>query len=385
MLDRGFAPDVERILGRTTPRRARRRSSRRRVPDLGPQDCRTSTCTTRSTVSRHRAGATRRDRARRLRRRRTATSWRVLHDLLDQPRRRHGARLRPHQARRQEPGAAARRRRATPSPRCKATSARTRATASWPLPRRRGAGPAGDQRRRARTGRQPCRAGDQLRAAGIARAVDPPHRPHRPHGAAGTGDHPARAGGHGQVAPSGARIHPPYPARAVARRQGAASQWPCQRHRKGERPRRRCRHGHRASTATHRSAATRPATRSTERRANATTPPAARRSEREPAGRSTQPAPRDGAGAERPRAAAPLRPRSAPPCLGRRRARPRAGRGQHDPRRGGPAPRQRHQSVCAACGQTAETSFRPDPSRPVYCDGCYRERREQRRAAVAAS
>ena len=41
--------------------------------------------------------------------------------------------------------------------------------------------------------------------------------------------------------------------------------------------------------------------------------------------------------------------------------------------------------VCAACGQTAETSFRPDPSRPVYCDGCYRERREQRRAAVAAS
>jgi CxxC-x17-CxxC domain-containing protein len=47
--------------------------------------------------------------------------------------------------------------------------------------------------------------------------------------------------------------------------------------------------------------------------------------------------------------------------------------------------RRRHQSVCATCGETAETTFRPDPARPVYCDGCYRDARETRRAPVAAS
>ena len=46
--------------------------------------------------------------------------------------------------------------------------------------------------------------------------------------------------------------------------------------------------------------------------------------------------------------------------------------------------RRRHQSVCAGCGQTAETSFRPDPSRPVYCDDCYRAVRETRREAMSA-
>jgi ATP-dependent RNA helicase DeaD len=46
--------------------------------------------------------------------------------------------------------------------------------------------------------------------------------------------------------------------------------------------------------------------------------------------------------------------------------------------------RRRHQSVCATCGETAETTFRPDPTRPVYCDGCYHDVRETRRAAVAS-
>jgi ATP-dependent RNA helicase DeaD len=46
--------------------------------------------------------------------------------------------------------------------------------------------------------------------------------------------------------------------------------------------------------------------------------------------------------------------------------------------------RRRHQSVCSTCGETAETTFRPDPTRPVYCDGCYHEVRETRRAAVAS-
>ena len=53
-------------------------------------------------------------------------------------------------------------------------------------------------------------------------------------------------------------------------------------------------------------------------------------------------------------------------------------------RSSGRRPRRRHQSVCADCGQTAETSFRPDPSRPVYCDDCYGAKRDTRREAVAA-
>ncbi len=48
-------------------------------------------------------------------------------------------------------------------------------------------------------------------------------------------------------------------------------------------------------------------------------------------------------------------------------------------------PRRRHQSICAACGETAETSFRPNPARPVYCDGCYSNLRESRQLATAAT
>jgi ATP-dependent RNA helicase DeaD len=55
--------------------------------------------------------------------------------------------------------------------------------------------------------------------------------------------------------------------------------------------------------------------------------------------------------------------------------------GDDTPRR----PRRRHQSVCAGCGGTAETTFRPDPTRPVYCDDCYRDVRQAQRAAAAAS
>jgi CxxC-x17-CxxC domain-containing protein len=48
-------------------------------------------------------------------------------------------------------------------------------------------------------------------------------------------------------------------------------------------------------------------------------------------------------------------------------------------------PRTRHQSVCATCGQTAETTFQPDPARPVYCDACFHETRQRRRAATAVT
>ncbi len=36
--------------------------------------------------------------------------------------------------------------------------------------------------------------------------------------------------------------------------------------------------------------------------------------------------------------------------------------------------RRRHVAVCAACGGTAEVPFRPDPSRPVYCSSCFQGR-----------
>jgi len=49
------------------------------------------------------------------------------------------------------------------------------------------------------------------------------------------------------------------------------------------------------------------------------------------------------------------------------------------------APRRRHHSVCATCGQTAETTFRPDPARPVYCDGCYQSARSARRSLATAA
>ncbi|HET9017266.1 MAG TPA: DEAD/DEAH box helicase [Thermomicrobiaceae bacterium] len=33
--------------------------------------------------------------------------------------------------------------------------------------------------------------------------------------------------------------------------------------------------------------------------------------------------------------------------------------------------------VCSACGQRAEVPFQPDPTRPVYCDDCHRSRRHR--------
>jgi ATP-dependent RNA helicase DeaD len=51
--------------------------------------------------------------------------------------------------------------------------------------------------------------------------------------------------------------------------------------------------------------------------------------------------------------------------------------------------RRTFESDCAGCGQVAQTNFRPDPSRPVYCDSCYRAQKDRRRAetesAVTAS
>ena len=50
-----------------------------------------------------------------------------------------------------------------------------------------------------------------------------------------------------------------------------------------------------------------------------------------------------------------------------------------------PQPRTRHQIDCAECGQSAEVPFRPDPARPVYCGDCFRDRSGGRRALRAAA
>jgi CxxC-x17-CxxC domain-containing protein len=140
------------------------------------------------------------------------------------------------------------------------------------------------------------------------------------------------------------------------------------------------------ATTTQRPATARPAARSTQRRADTTTPRQSTTSKRDPVGRSARPAPREtepelnGRELLRRYGRDPRRPAWADAERGHEPAAAPTARGEAEPRA-----RRRHQSVCAACGQTAETSFRPDPSRPVYCDGCYRERREQRRPTVAAS
>ncbi|HET7034441.1 MAG TPA: DEAD/DEAH box helicase [Thermomicrobiaceae bacterium] len=42
-----------------------------------------------------------------------------------------------------------------------------------------------------------------------------------------------------------------------------------------------------------------------------------------------------------------------------------------------PAAAERTAIVCSGCGQPAEVPFRPDPTRPVYCDACHRARRQR--------
>ena len=37
--------------------------------------------------------------------------------------------------------------------------------------------------------------------------------------------------------------------------------------------------------------------------------------------------------------------------------------------------REKHQAVCAECGQECTVPFKPSGDRPVYCQECYRKRR----------
>jgi ATP-dependent RNA helicase DeaD len=48
--------------------------------------------------------------------------------------------------------------------------------------------------------------------------------------------------------------------------------------------------------------------------------------------------------------------------------------GMHRSRRGGQSARASHTITCSGCGRPSTVSFRPDPARPVYCSDCFRPR-----------
>ncbi|MBX5490379.1 MAG: zinc-ribbon domain containing protein [Chloroflexi bacterium] len=77
-------------------------------------------------------------------------------------------------------------------------------------------------------------------------------------------------------------------------------------------------------------------------------------------------------------------PSRCPPCRAARRAALAGGRGDtygafgdplSEPRR---APREMHETVCAACGGIARVPFLPRGDRPVYCSSCFERERTYR-------
>jgi CxxC-x17-CxxC domain-containing protein len=47
-------------------------------------------------------------------------------------------------------------------------------------------------------------------------------------------------------------------------------------------------------------------------------------------------------------------------------------------------PRSAHEIICTDCGNAATVRFRPDPTRPVYCEACYQARGPRRAAPIGA-
>jgi len=41
-------------------------------------------------------------------------------------------------------------------------------------------------------------------------------------------------------------------------------------------------------------------------------------------------------------------------------------------------PREMHDATCAECGKQTQVPFKPDGSRPVYCQECYQKHRPAR-------
>ena len=64
----------------------------------------------------------------------------------------------------------------------------------------------------------------------------------------------------------------------------------------------------------------------------------------------------------------------------------RGGERAHRPQPAVPvANARRHQIQCSECGQTSEVRFAPDPTRPVYCDSCFSKRAPRTRRSSGAT
>ncbi len=66
-------------------------------------------------------------------------------------------------------------------------------------------------------------------------------------------------------------------------------------------------------------------------------------------------------------------PKRCPSCRQTRRA----SRGYDGGGFGGGMRREMHSVTCAECGKDAEVPFLPRGDRPVYCDDCFRQRRDR--------
>jgi CxxC-x17-CxxC domain-containing protein len=47
--------------------------------------------------------------------------------------------------------------------------------------------------------------------------------------------------------------------------------------------------------------------------------------------------------------------------------------------------RGRFEIVCSGCGQQSVAPFEPDPTRPVYCDACFKMKQEERKLTGSRS
>ena len=41
-------------------------------------------------------------------------------------------------------------------------------------------------------------------------------------------------------------------------------------------------------------------------------------------------------------------------------------------------PREEHDATCSACQKTCKVPFKPHPDKPVFCQDCWKERRNDR-------
>jgi CxxC-x17-CxxC domain-containing protein len=68
-----------------------------------------------------------------------------------------------------------------------------------------------------------------------------------------------------------------------------------------------------------------------------------------------------------------------------RSAQPAAARPAREPRASGPTKGERHEIICSACGKASSVNFEPDYSRPIYCSACHKTRQAARATGAQRS